>query len=202
MTSGWKFIDEYHPGQAHTLEPITKLEREKGKTFKQLWGKVQKESYNRAKYEISRLPPLPYPTLDGKFMIHSDASDVAGGVAIFQEQWRKQLMKKKWCCIAFSSWLIPQQYLKQPIGVKELWVAVRGFLKYKYYLLRDHFYWITDHINLVWLFQKSLKSTVLKDSIIAARLLMKIAPFWFQIRHANGVDIGWVDYLSRIVKMD
>ena len=81
-----KFVNNF---SKRTL-PLTNI-MGKNKEFK--WDREQEDSFNDIKVALTNTPVLKLPTRDGRFKVHTDASDYAIGAVLEQEDANEKSIK-------------------------------------------------------------------------------------------------------------
>ena len=122
----------------------------------------------------------------GTFVLDVDASDLAVGAVLQQEQ--GDLLR----VIGYSSCTFNKCEQKYCITRKELAAVVFGLKQYRQYLLGRHFLIRSDHVALTYL--RSAKELIGQQ----ARWLDFIEEFDFELQHRAGTAHGNADALSRI----
>ena len=131
------FIPEF----ANVAEPLYRLL--KGKEF--AWGKDQQTAFDQLKESLVEPAVLAIPTKEGKFILDTDASDVAIGAELLQVQDGEERV------IAYGSFALTPLQRRYCTTRKELLAVVRFTNQFRHYLLGREFVVRTDHHSLVWL---------------------------------------------------
>ena len=177
------------------LRPIQVLNRgkKKGKT-KVEWGPEQEKAWVMVNMilEDASQEILMSPDWKKEFVVYTDASDKAYGAMLCQfddelNEYRPiEMMSKIWT----------DSELRWAPSTKEFACVVSAVNKWKRYLGTNKFTIMTDAKNIMWLFRR-LHETPAKQNTLQWRMLMKLAPYHFEVKHIKGVDNIVADYLSR-----
>ena len=140
-------IDKY----AHIVAPLENM-------CKPLWNKKsnrvkipiefnndQKRAFESLKQALTTAPVLAFPTMDGEFILDTDASHDAIGSVLSQIQNGKETV------IAYASKKLSQAERQYCITRKELLAVYFFVTHYKHYLLGRKFVVRTDHRALCWM---------------------------------------------------
>ena len=139
---------------------------------------------------IANAKLLYCPKRQGRYLVKTDSSGVAGGGVLFQEQEDEQ-GHFRWCMIELYSKAYPKQYWPYHICVKELYIGTAAFHKWDQYLMPAVFLWNTDHKNLV---------VIIKDNDldpVVARLVMTLMRWRFDVSDVLGDYLPICDQISR-----
>jgi hypothetical protein len=153
----------------------------------------ERESMNEAVKKLSKTlteaPILALPNYDREFVLFTDASNVAMGAALCQEDedgtmrpvtlWSRKLSDTE------------QRYST----IEREALAIVYFLeKFRHYLLGRRFLLVTDHKPLLYIVQGGALNSKL------ARWSLRIQEFNFDIAHLQGEQMVVADALSRVTK--
>ena len=178
------YYRRYIQGYSRIAEPLHQLTRKSAKGFH--WNSQCQQAFDTLKYKLVNPPILAYPQFDTPFKLQTDASNVAIGGVLSQEQdgserviayWSRQLQKAE-----RNYSVIERQALAAVAAIREFYPYLYGF----------HFKLVTDHNPLV-----SLKG--LKD--VGGRLtrwIIFLQQFDFAMEHRPGKEHNNADALSRI----
>lgn len=179
-----RFIKDF----AQIANPLTELTK-KDKDFE--WSTECEVAFGRLKGALVRPPVLAYPTLRKEFQLYTDASNVALGAVLSQED--SEGLER---VIAYESKTLSASERNYSTFDKEFLAIVWAVDKFRPYLLGVAFTIITDHKPLVGL--KTLKlgkdPTGRRD-----RWCLDLSLYDCEIRHRSGTSNGNADALSRIV---
>ena len=134
-----RFIKDF----SRIASPLHRL-TEKGRMFS--WDETCQTAFEELKVHLTSAPVLAYPKLKTKFMLDTDASDVAIGAVLSQkfDEWEH--------VIAYGSRCLSKAERRYCVTRKEL-LAIVYFVKYfRHYLYGRQFLLRTDHGSLRWLF--------------------------------------------------
>ena len=182
LTSYYRsFVKDY----AKVAAPLHELTK---KNVEFVWEERHEEAFQALKDALSEQIQLSYPVKNGGyFYLDTDASNVAIGAALHQEQEGIEKL------LRFASRCLSPAERNYCTTRKEL-LAVVYFLDYfKHYLLGDKVHVVvrTDHGCLRWL--KNMKN----PSGQVARWLEKLAAYDWEIQHRAGRSHNNADALSR-----
>ena len=164
------------------VKPLTELTK-KNKEF--IWTQVCQQSFDKLKLALTGAEVMGFPKDEGTFTLDTDASDMAIGAVLSQEQDGRSRV------ISYGSRTLNRAEKNYCVTDKEL-LAVRYFTEYyRQYLLGRKFIVRTDHQALKWLF--SLKEP--KGRV--ARWLEILSPFDFEVEYRPGPKHGNSDSMSR-----
>ena len=157
---------------------------EKGKKFS--WSSECDQAFATLKECLITAPILSYPDPKKRFILDTDASDVAIGAVLSQEQGDGERV------IAYGSKCLSKAERRYCVTRRELLALVYFVKHFRYYLYGARFLLRTDHGSLRWLFNfKSPEGQI-------ARWLETLATFDLEIKHRPGKQHGNADGLSRI----
>lgn len=171
-----KFIKDY----AKIAKPLTKVLKKGEKIDCENYQYV--EAFNKLKEIITNAPVLAYPDFDKQFHINTDASNVAIGAVLQQDQ---HLIS------CFSRTLNSAEQNYSTIE-KELLAVVEACKHFRPYIYGRRFVIETDHKPLTWLW--SLKTP--NSRLI--RWKIKLEEYDFEIKYKKGCENNVADALSRI----
>ena len=174
-----RFIKDF----SRIASPLHRL-TEKGRMFS--WDETCQAAFEELKVHLTLAPVLAYPKLETKFILDTDASDVAIGAVLSQKFDEREHV------IAYGSRCLSKAERRYCVTRKEL-LAIVYFVKYfRHYLYGRQFLLRTDHGSLRWLFNfKEPEGQV-------ARWIEALSTFDFDIQHRPGRQHGNADGLSRI----
>ena len=175
-----KFVNNF---SKRTL-PLTNI-MGKNKEFK--WDKEQEDSFNDIKVALTNTPVLKLPTREGRFKVHTDASDYAIGAVLEQEDVNEKTIKP----VAYFSKKLQGAQTRYATHVKELYAIVKALECWRHYLEGVNFDVYTDHFSLQYLRNQS------ELSKLQARWMEKLSTFDFEIIYKPGRTNIVADALSR-----
>ena len=131
---------------ASLTEPLYALtHNRKGKSQTLEWNDDLEATFLQVKDALVKAPVLAFPLPKGKFILDTDASNVAVAAELPQIQDGVERV------ISYGSYLLTPAQRRYCITRQELLALVRFTEQYKHYLLGTHFYVRTDHNSLTWL---------------------------------------------------
>ena len=179
-----RFVEHY----AALAAPLTDLLKnpEDPKRVQPLaWNDKAAHSFVALKAALTRAPLLAYPDYKRRFTLATDASAVATGATIFQEDAEGSLRPIAHAYHRFTgaqvNWSIPE---------KELFALVHAARVFRPYLYGTKFVWLTDAKALTWIRHTNLTSKLTRWSLLLQELD-------FTVQHIPGVSNLIPDALSR-----
>lgn len=184
MVSFYKqFIDHF----SDLTAPITDLlKKSKGKI---VWTKDADEAFLRIKSELISPNVLANPDFNLPFTIESDASNVAVGAVLTQNQ---DGIRKP---IAFFSKKLSATQRKYAPTEKECLGVILAIQKFRHYVEGSRFTVVTDAQSLIWLRQISAEG----GSAKLIRWALKLQQYDFELLYRKGSLNITADALSRAV---
>jgi hypothetical protein len=177
---GWwrKFIPNY----AQIVRPLYKLLEKDN--FE--WSEDAEVAFKTLKHSLTTAPVLGHPDPNKQFVVTTDASDIAIGGAVLQEDNSGNLRP-----LAYFSKALSKRERGYSTYDREA-MAIRDTLHhFRHYLLGNNFLLKTDHKPLIYL-------TDMKDPYgRRGRLLSDIEEYDFTIQHIKGTENTLADALSR-----
>src|SRR5208282_1278005 len=150
------------------------------------WTLEMQESCDELKAALTSPPNLAMPTPDAIFTLDTDASDVAIGGVLSQNQGENERV------VAYASRKLSRAERNYSVTRREL-LAIIHFLKYfRHYLLNNRFRIRTDHAALLWL--RRMPEPVGQQ----ARWLELMEEYSFFVEHRPGKSHSNADAMSRI----
>ena len=177
---GWwrKFIPNY----AQIVKPLYKLLEKDN--FE--WNETAEEAFKTLKHCLITAPVLGHPNPKKQFLVTTDASDIAIGGALLQEDNSGNLRP-----LAYFSRALSKRERGYSTYDREA-MAIRDTLHhFRHYLLGNKFLLKTDHKPLVYL--RDMKDPYGRRG----RLLSDIEEYDFTIQHIKGTENTLADALSR-----
>ena len=135
--TGWyrTFLRNY----ALITAPLTNLLKKGNKV---IWETQHQESFDKLKRFVTSAPCLKLPDFSQPFRVTTDASGIAVGGVLTQENRP----------VAFTSWKLKVHERNYPTHVLELLAVIHALKLWRHYLLGCQFELITDHKSLKWIF--------------------------------------------------
>lgn len=172
------------------VEPLTRLTR---KNAKFEWGDEQMKSFLFLKEALTKEPVLAFPDYSRGFHIFSDASGVAIGGVLMQEDPED---KRKLHAISYCSrMLTPSERTAPPIKA-EMLAIIFCFRAFKPHIFMSQILLHTDHKPLTYLTSKADSNACL------ARWLMELKAYNIKIVYVPGTQNRVADALSRAHEND
>ena len=175
-----KFIPQF----SNICYPLTRL-TQKDAPFD--WSDECQAAFDLLKQLLTTAPILSYPVNKGKYILDTDASNVAMGAVLSQVQDGEEKV------IAYASKTFDQAERNYCTTKRELLAVVNFAQHFKHYLLGDEFLIRTDHASLIWL--ENFKNHA--DGILA-RWLSHLGCYTYKIEHRKRSNHGNADGMSRI----
>lgn len=169
--------------------PLFKLTK-KEESFE--WTDQQEEAFNLLKEKLTTKPILKYPDFSKKFILLTDASEIALGAILSQKD-----DEGKEHPILYDSRTLNVHEKNYETTKLEALAIIWALKKYRHYLYGRKFTIITDHNALTWLFNSN-KSTL--GYIVRWRMILQ--DYDYEIVHRKGKIHQSVDALSRINEKD
>ena len=149
------------------------------------WTSECDDAFRRLKTLLTTAPILAFPTVDGLFILDTDASNTGLGAVLSQVQGGEEKV------IAFHSKSLSKSERNYCVTRKELLAVVVAVKTYHHYLCGRQFLVRTDHGALKWLLKFKNPEGQL------ARWLELLGSYDFNIQHRSGICHGNADALSR-----
>ena len=174
-----RFIQNF----AEKAKPLHEITRQKIK-FK--WEKSEQEAFDALKEALKSAPLRHHPDLNGPFILQTDASSIALGAILMQEENSKPYV------INYNSRLTNKAESKYTASELECLAIIWGIKINRHYLALSTFTVITDHKALQWLHNnKDLNSRLLRWNL-------KLQDYNFIIKYKPGIS-NIADPLSRLI---
>ena len=172
------------------------------KTIKLPWDNIYQEAFDACRELVLQAVATWQPLPDEELMLLCDASLHFWSACIFScpaGDIDKDLLLRRVRPVAFASGAFRGAVLHYTMSEKEALSIVEGCKRFEPTLLRNEgFHVITDHLNLLGLFQKQLASDT--SHVLASRLArwsMYLSRYNMFIEHVEGENNLAADYLSR-----
>ncbi|KAL0229594.1 hypothetical protein GEMRC1_014211 [Eukaryota sp. GEM-RC1] len=192
------YVREWIPNYSNLTASINELTH--GKPKKIAWTKDHDALLDKIKTEIINHMALDLPDTDKNIIMSTDASDIAVGGVIWQEENPPAppgtpLEERRVRPVSFYSRLLNDSQQNWAAFQKELYAilliltesSLEGFL------LSRHLTIFTDHRNLAYLISAPEKNRIVK------RWIPILSEFDFEIEHIAGTNNQWADMLSRVI---
>jgi hypothetical protein len=177
-----RFVKDY----AQIAQPLTEL-LSPAAGF--MWEDKAQTAFETLKSALTNPPILAMPTVDGQFTLDTDASDIAIGAVLSQDQNGVERV------IAFASKGLSKTERNYSVTRREL-LAIVYYLKYfRHYLVNVKFRVRTDHSALVWL--RRTPEPIGQQ----ARWIELMENYDFTVEHRPGRAHGNADAMTRIPNM-
>ncbi|XP_037776259.1 uncharacterized protein LOC119573219 [Penaeus monodon] len=179
------FYRRYCPNLAEVAAPLTRLTSQKV-SFS--WTSECQRAFERLKRFLSSDPVLAAPDFQKPFILHTDASDIATGAVLLQEDDEGVLHP-----VAYHSAKLSKHQLAYSTIEKELLGIITAIKKFECYLYGGaHPVQIfTDHNPLTFLEKNKYSNQRL------LRWSLSLQPYHLQVQHIKGRDNIIADALSR-----
>ena len=176
------YYRKYVPDYGDVAEPLVRLTDAKAPF---VWTTECQRAFKELKDRLVSAPILAFPTTTDTFVLDTDASNLAIGAVLSQQQDGVERV------IAYGSRALTKEERNYCVTRRELLAVVHFVEAYKYYLYGKPFLLRTDHSSLRWmLHQKDPKDQL-------ARWIQKLSPYQFTIEHRAGKKHGNADAMSR-----
>ena len=176
------YYRNYIPRYADVADPLVRLTEARA-VFK--WTPQCQEAFETLKEKLTHAPILAYPTVEGDFVLDTDASVAAAGAVLSQIQEGQEKV------IGYGSKAFSAEEKNYCVTRRELLAIVWAMENYRYYLYGKKFTVRTDHASLKWM----LRVKEPKDQL--ARWIQRLSVFDFIIEHRPGKKHGNANALSR-----
>ncbi len=179
---GW--IGRFIPHLATYTAPMNELKK---KNAKWEWTKKCDDAFIALRDAVRKAKILGFPLPNHPFTIECDASNVAVGAVLYQKQDGRKVP------IEYLSKTFTDTQLRWTPAERELFAVLYSVSKWHHYISCSHFTVLTDHRNLVNLFN-------LRGSDVHSRLwrwATKLSEYDFTAKYLPGKDNVVADFLSR-----
>lgn len=174
-----RFIKDF----AKITQPLTSCLKKRNKI---IIDQKYVDAFNKCKELLTHAPLLQYPDFNEKFILTTDASNVALGAVLSQGKIGSDKP------IAYASRTLSDTESRYSTIERELLAIIWATKHFRPYLYGKKFYIYTDHRPLAWL--NSLKDPNSK----LTRWRLRLQDFDFEIIYKNGKQNTNADALSRI----
>lgn len=176
------YYRRYVKGFANIAKPLTRLTEEK-RIFE--WNSDCQAAFEELKRTLVSAPILGYPRSEGKFVLDTDASNMAIGGVLSQLQDGEERV------IAYFSKVLSKPERNYCVTRRELLAVVKSIEHFHKYLYGRRFLLRTDHAALMWLLRfKSPEGQV-------ARWIERLQEYDYESVHRSGTTHRNADALSR-----
>ncbi|MCP4119584.1 MAG: hypothetical protein GY737_30120, partial [Desulfobacteraceae bacterium] len=191
-----RFVPHY-ADRVSLLRPLT----HKDKPF--AWTDKHQKQLDALKGVIRDVPYLFEPNGDGKFVLECDASDYAVGATLYQWQTPEITREEKSADNAPADVLRPLDHFSRTfrgseknwcIAEKELFAVKVSIENWDHWLYGHQFEVLTDHKNLVYLFNDPTRDA---GNRRWARWAVSLQQYSFTVSYVKGEENKVADYLSR-----
>ncbi|CAM9901154.1 unnamed protein product, partial [Sphacelaria rigidula] len=147
------YLRRYIKGDSNPAAPLTDLLRDprfaskRARRMEIPWGDQQQQAFLDLKSALMSYPILAYPDWNERFVLHSDASEFAAGVALAQEA-----DEREWI-IEYASHRWSRADEKRSASEREVVVVLWSVERFRSYLWGREFTLVTDSSALTWLFR-------------------------------------------------
>lgn len=182
------YYRRFIPDFSNLIAPLTKLTGGKrGMKVNFNWNELAEKSFNILKNALITAPVLQCPNFDKPFAIHCDASGVAVGSVLMQDDEEGHSHP-----IAYFSKLLSRCEQNYSVTERELLAVILSIEHFRPYIEGTKFSVITDHASLKWLLNLTNPTGRL------ARWATRLSQFNFDITHKKGTAHTVPDALSRV----
>lgn len=182
------YYRRFIPNFSNIVAPLTKLTGGKrGMKVSFNWNESAEQSFKLLKESLITAPVLQCPNFDKPFSIHCDASGVAVGSVLMQNDEEGHSHP-----IAYFSKLLSRCEQNYSVTERELLAVLLSIEHFRPYIEGTKFSVITDHASLKWLLNLTNPTGRL------ARWATRLSQFNFDIIHKKGSAHTVPDALSRI----
>ena len=179
------YYRDFVKNMADIVEPLSRIRRE-GEPFE--WTEECKVAFSTLKHSLTAPPVLIYPGWTKPFFIEADASDVAVGGTLSQQDSDDKVLKP----IGYFSSSLDVHQRNYSAGERECWPIIAATRKWRTYCrAASKLNIITDHHPLKWLReQKDPRGKY-------ARWILELEELPYEIQPRNGLDHIVPDCMSR-----
>ena len=154
------------------------------------WDNECQHAFQTLKNHLTTAPVLAYPDYSKPFILDTDASQVASGAVLAQEQDGQERV------IAYYSKMHSPEEANYCVTRLELLAIVKALKHFRPQLYGRRFEIRTDHASLPWLLRASTPTGQL------ARWFEVLSEFEFTLKHRKGLKHNNADGLSRQICQD
>ena len=184
-----EFIDHYADMSAplneltkkNTIEPFTLNDE-------------QKNAFEVIKNKLCTTPVLALPTETGRFVLDTDASDVAVAAVLHQEQWDSDKQEMVLKPIAYMSKTMSPTECNYGTPKQEMLAVMVAVKKFRPFLVHQEFTLRTDYSALGW-----LKRWSLHEGGMIARWILHLNSFSMKFEHRPRAHHKNADGLTRML---
>ena len=177
------YYRRFVPNFSKLVRPLTYLTK-KNREF--IWTAECQNALDKLKEILAERPLLYHVTIDRPYILYTDASDVAVGATLIQEDEEGEHV-----VYYLSSALTPTQS-RWPIIEREAWAIIFAIRKLKAYLYGAKFTVRTDHKPLEFLFKSEIKNVKVE------KWAMELSELDCTIEYISGAKSVQADFLSRL----
>ena len=177
------YYRRYVPNFSRIVKPLTALTR-KNKEFN--WSRECQDALDQLKEILAKRPLLYHVNIAQPYILYTDASDVAVGATLVQEDEEGEHV-----VYYLSSALTPTQS-RWPIIEREAWAIIFAIRKLKAYLYGAKFTVRTDHKPLEFLFKSEIKNVKVQ------KWAMELSELHCTIEYISGAKNVQADFMSRL----
>ena len=161
------------------------------------WNKPALVAFEQLKFLAANAPILHNPTVDGEFMVKTDACMTGIGAVLYQQQTNSKTNQPEWVIVDMYHQMMPKQLRTAHSTVHEAYGVVKSLEHWQHYLMKREFTIYTDNrpVSIVFTGEFEGLNRITQEKLI--RLRVALAPFTFQIKHVPGVQNVVADALSR-----
>ena len=168
---------------SNLMAPINELNNP-GRTF--IWTEGANKAFNKIKKRLASPPIISFPDFTGLFTLTTDASDIARGAILMQEN--KHGQKK---IIAVASYTFNATERNWSTTEREAYAIKWAITKFDYFLRSRPFIVLTDHRSLTYLDQREFNNAKIR------RWQEERSCYKLVLEYVEGESNVWADMLSR-----
>ena len=161
------------------------------------WNDKAQVAFEQLKFLAANAPVLHNPTIDGEFMVKTDACLTGIGAVLYQQQYNPKIRKKEWIIVDMFHQMMPKDLRKAHSTVHEAYAVVQALQHWQMFLMKRKFILFTDNRPVAIVFTENYEKLNQLTQSQLIRLRVALAPFTFEIKHVKGVENKIADALSR-----
>ena len=157
-----------------------------------IWGDEQQRAFEEIKKRLISPLVLSMPDKRGRFLLYSDTSKYATGIALYQVQNGKPKL------IAYASKRMPEAAKYYSITELEMCGLAINIASFAHLLKRVDFDAVVDHLAITHIMKSKMEPATNRIK----RLLEILSSYSFNLYYIKGKDMILSDFLSRQVEDD
>ena len=179
------YYRKFIPNYAETAAPLTDLTKKNAPNSVN-WTQSCQTAFEQLKRLLCSTPVLSSPDFTRRFILQTDASDIAVGAVLSQRDEEGNDHP-----IAYFSWKLLPREVRYSTVEKECLAIKLAAQSFRVYLLGREFTIQTDHRSLEWL------DRLKENNSRLTRWSLALQPFNFTVEYRAGLKNGNADALSR-----